>query len=135
MMFALCNGAMDGRSLNMSDLLQLPKVLLLFVVWTWVFSFSSSGSSISLFFENLWSLLIEIWLLVLAKEVSVSSFVVVVFCGKLKGKCVNINHAKFGELNAFFNDRAFIAFICNVQEISANEKKIKSFQTISLLVN
>ena len=32
MMFALCNGAMDGRSLNMSDLLQLPKVLLLFVV-------------------------------------------------------------------------------------------------------
>ena len=32
MMFALCNGAMDGRSLNMSDLLQLPKVLLLFIV-------------------------------------------------------------------------------------------------------
>ena len=32
MMFALCNGAMDGRSLNMSDLLQLPKVRLLFVV-------------------------------------------------------------------------------------------------------
>ena len=123
MMFALCNGAMDGRSLNMSDLLQLPKVLLLFVVWTWVFSFSSSGSFFSLFFENLWSLLIEIWLLVLAKEVSVSSFVVVVFCGKLKGKCVNINHAKFGELKTFFNDRAFIAFICNVQGISPKEKE------------
>ena len=39
----------------------------------------------------------------------------------MKGKCVNINHATFGESNAFFNDRAFIAFICNVQEISANE--------------
>ena len=49
------------------------------------------------------------------------------FCGKLKGKCVNINHAKFGELNAFFNDRAFIAFICNVQGISANEKEDKIF--------